>query len=176
MQEKVQLLPQTWSSTPKKTSYRSTEKRILEIISREKQRSYWRRLNFATSKPRGRSVRVVSKESGDGAIIEHEGQSAVEKAIFEVIHNKRFYLGEQAPICKGSIREAFGYLATTIAARQVLARTYSYPEDFDQATRELCEAGAEIRLGIPPGSLGTKISHIEWASRWSKTKEKTSSS
>ena len=110
------------------------EKKILEIISREKQRSYWRRLNFATSKPRGRSVRVVSKEIGDGGIIEYEGQSAVEKAIWGGIHNKRFYLGEQAPICKGSMRDAFGYLATTIAARQVLAGTYSYPEDFDQAT------------------------------------------
>ena len=152
------------------------EKRILEIISQEKQRSYWRRLNFATSKPKGRSVRVVSKEIGDGGIIEYEGQSAVEKAIWGEIHNKRFYLGEQAPICKGSMRDAFGYLATTIAARQVLAGTYSYPEEFDQATRELCEACAKIRLGIPAGSVDTKISHAEWASRWSKAKETTSSS
>ena len=80
---------------------------------------------------------MVSKEIGDGGIIEYEGQSAVEKAIWGEIHNKQFYLGEQAPICKGSMRDAFGYLATTIAARQVLAGTYSYPEGFDQATREL---------------------------------------
>ena len=111
-----------------------TEKRILEIVSRETQRSYWRRLNFATSKPKGRSVRVVSKENGDGGIIEYEGQLAVEKAIWGEIHNKRFYLEEQAPICKGSMRDVFGYLATALPARQVLAGTYSCPEDFDQAT------------------------------------------
>ena len=46
---------------------------------------------------------------------------------------KSLYLGEQALIFKGSMHNAFGYLVTTIAARQVLTGTYSYPEDFDQA-------------------------------------------
>ena len=92
------------------------ERRILEIIAREKQRSYWRRLHFAMSKPRGRSARVVSEETGEGEVEEFEGQLAVEQAIWDGIHNKRFYLAEQAPICKGSMRKAFGYLATTITA------------------------------------------------------------
>ena len=46
-----------------------TEKRILEIIDREKQRSYWRRLNFAVNKPRWRSVRVVSNETDDEEVV-----------------------------------------------------------------------------------------------------------
>ena len=100
-------------------------------------------------KPKGRSARVVSAEAIDGEVEEFQGQSAVEKAIFDGIHNKRFYLAEQLPICKGSMREAFGYLATTIAAQQVLAGTYSYPEGFEQATRKLFEACAEIRLRVP---------------------------
>ena len=50
------------------------------------------------------------------------------------VHKKCFYLAEQALICKGSMHDVFGYLATTIAVRQVLAGTYSYPADFDQAT------------------------------------------
>ena len=74
------------------------------------------------------------------------------------------------------MREAFVYLATTIATRQVLAGTYTYPPDFDQATREICESCARIRMGIPANSVETKVSHGEWAQRWSKAKEKTSSS
>jgi hypothetical protein len=118
----------------------------------------------------------VSEEVGDGEIAEFEGQLAVEQAIWDGIHNKQFYLAEQAPICKGSMHEAFGYLATTIAARQVLAGTYTYPEGFDQATRELYEACTRIRLGIPPHSVDTEISHTDWSSRWATSKEKTSSS
>ena len=55
------------------------ERRILEIIGREKQRSYWRRLSFAVGKPKGRSARVVSAEVSDGEVEEFQGQSAVEK-------------------------------------------------------------------------------------------------
>ena len=39
-----------------------TERRIVEIIAKEKQRAHWRRLNFSMAKPNGRSVRVVSVE------------------------------------------------------------------------------------------------------------------
>ena len=75
----------------------------------EKQRSYWQRLNFATSKPRDRNVQVVSEEVGDDAVAEFEGQLTVEKAIWEGIHNKPFYLAEQASICKYSMRDVCGY-------------------------------------------------------------------
>ena len=61
---------------------------------------------------------MVSEETDGGEVEEFEGQSAMEQAIWNGIHNKQFYLAEQAPICKGSLREAFGYLATIIAARQ----------------------------------------------------------
>ena len=153
------------------------EKRILAIISREKQRAYWRRLNYAVKKPKGRSARVVTTEElGEGEITEHAGQSAVEQAIWNGIHRQRFYLAEQAPICKGEMREAFGYLATTIAAKQVLAGTYDYPADFDEATREICEVCAAIRLGVPARSVNSKIERREWAARWAKAKEQTSSS
>ena len=104
------------------------EARILAIIEREKQRSYWRRLNYAMSRPKGRSARIVTEETGDGNVREFGGQSAVEQAIWDGIHNQRFYLAEQAPICQGPMREAFGYLATTIAARQIWrTRTTTQP-------------------------------------------------
>ena len=148
----------------------------MAIIEREKQRSYWRRLNYAMSKPKGCSARIVTEETGDGDVVEFEGQSAVEQAIWNGIHKQRFFLAEQAPICQGQMREAFGYLATTIAARQVLEDSYNNPEWFDEATKELCKACAKIRLGVPKDSVDTTVRHEEWSQRWSKAQEKTSSS
>ena len=152
------------------------EKRIIEIIAREKQRAHWRRLNYSMAKPKGRSVRVVSVEIPGGGVREVEGQAEVENVLWSNIHNQRFYLGEQAPICKGQMRNAFGYLATTIAARQVLAGTYTYPAEFDTATKELCEVCARIRLGVPANSVKTTIRGVDWSYRWGRAKEKTSSS
>ncbi len=70
-----------------------------------------------------------------GSVKEHSWKSAIENAIWSGIHQKRFYLGKQAPICKGLMRDAFGYLATTITAWQILEGTYRYPEWFDKATK-----------------------------------------
>ena len=100
----------------------------------------------------------------------------MEREIFDRIHNKRFYTAEQAPIYKGPMREAFGYLATNIAARQVLEGSYDYPEWFDPATKELCKECAQIRLGGPARSVDTTICQREWSDRWSPAREKTSSS
>ncbi|KAL7524606.1 hypothetical protein ACHAWF_001017, partial [Thalassiosira exigua] len=158
---------------------KEADKHILVIISREKQRAYWRRLNYAVKKPKGRSARVVTTEElGEGEVTEHTGQSVVEQAIWNGIHKQRFYLAEHAPICKGEMRKAlFGYRATTIVAKQVLlAGTYDYPEDFDETTRELCEVCGAIRLGVPARSVNSKIDRREWAVRWAKVKEQTSSS
>ncbi len=55
-----------------------------------------------------------------GAVKEHSGKSATENAIWSGIHQKKFYLAKQAPICKGLMRDSFGYLAMTITARQIL--------------------------------------------------------
>ncbi len=99
------------------------------------------------NKPKGRSERLLSDETRDGNAIEYIGQTAVEQAIWNGIHHKHFHIAEQAPICQGPMRAAFGYLATTIAACQVLAGTYNYPPEFDQATKELCEFCARIKLG-----------------------------
>ena len=84
-------------------------------------------------------------EAGDGEVAEYMGQSAVEQAIWNGIHHKRFYLAEQAPICQGPMQDAFGYIAMMIAAQHVLEDSYDYPDDFDEAaTKELCRACARI--------------------------------
>ena len=50
-----------------------------------------------------------------------------------------------------------GYNAVSPTAQEILAGTYKYPEDFDAATRELCEECALIRLIIPANLVGTKM-------------------
>ena len=97
-------------------------------------------------------------------------------AIFENIHNKRFHLAEAAPICNGRWRGEFGYSAISQTAQSILNGTYSFPDDFDEATRELCEEFARIRLKIPKDSLRMTITEEEWASHWNKAREDTSSS
>ena len=80
------------------------EKRVLEIIRLEKERSSWRRRKHAMNKPRGRSARVVQATDEDGSVVEFSDQVTVEDAIWNRIHSKRFFNGESAPICKGTLR------------------------------------------------------------------------
>lgn len=152
------------------------EKRILYIIQREKERARWRRLNFSMKKRKGQSVTLVTAATEDGDITEHSGQAAMQEAIWLGIHDQLFFLAEQVPICQGRLREEFGYLAKTQTVREVLAGTYAYTPDFEEATRELCEECAKIRLQVPPRSVNTNVTRAEWQGRGAKAKEKTSSS
>ena len=86
------------------------EKEVLAIIQREKDRSFWRRINYVMGKPHGGSVRRVLTEDGDeeGTLSEHLTEESVTEAIFTNIHRKRFFLAEAAPICSGALRGQFG--------------------------------------------------------------------
>ena len=72
-------------------------------------------------------------------MIEYTTQEGVQSAIFKNIHQKRFYLAEDSLICNGYLREEFGYNSTSPTAQAVLNGTHTYPDDFDMATKELCE-------------------------------------
>ena len=87
---------------------------------------------------RGRSVTSVQVEHAHGRAEEYTTQEAVQLAIFWEIHQKRFFLAEEAPICQGSIRSDLGYLTRTDVAEEILRGTYPYPPDFNEATRDLC--------------------------------------
>lgn len=119
--------------------------RILAILHREKDKSYWRRLNWSMAKQKSRSARVVQIERKDGSTVNLEGQQNVETAMFDRIHNSRFYLAEQAPICQGTLRGEFGYLANTKAGQAILDGTYEYSPDFNPGTRELLEECTYIK-------------------------------
>ncbi len=116
-------------------------------------------------------------ESADqeGVLTEYTTAESVQEAIFAHIHRKRFYLAENAPICSGGLRGRFGYNPVTKTAQQILANTYVYPPDFDQATREICEECTRIWVVIPQDSLDTLITKEDWQCQWRGKRESTSS-
>jgi hypothetical protein len=59
-------------------------------------------------------------------------------------------------------------------AQQILDGMYPYPPDFDQATKEICEECARIRMMIPQDSLNTTIIKNDWKQRWKGHRESTS--
>eukprot|EP00956_Cyclotella_meneghiniana_P011480 scaffold16146_cov116-Cyclotella_meneghiniana.AAC.1 len=128
------------------------------------------------SKRCGRSVTMVQRERADGEVDEARTQEEVEHMIWEEIHGKRFYLAEQAPICKGRLRGDFGYMANTRSAQSVLSGTYEYPDDIHQGTKDILEEIGEIRSIVPKNSVSTDLRRPAWKEKWRGSKEKTSSS
>jgi len=119
-----------------------------------------------------RKVLIENEESG--TLMEHVTQEAVQQAIFDNIHRKQFFLAEAAPACNGWLCGLFGYNATTSTAERILAGTYIYPDNFDQATREICEECAWIQLMVPKDSLNLSISRHDWRRQWKGRRESTS--
>eukprot|EP00956_Cyclotella_meneghiniana_P010715 scaffold14988_cov36-Cyclotella_meneghiniana.AAC.2 len=152
------------------------ERRILEIISREKDRAFWRRINFALGKKRGTSVSAVQVKDKDGNLTEYNTQQEVQEVIWSEVHQSRYHLAEEAPICQGKLRGEFGYSATSLAARQVLSGEYQFGEDFDTATRRIMKVIADIRATVPVDSVDRIISTEIWQQRWKRKNEDTSSS
>ncbi len=97
---------------------------ILAIIQREKDRSFWQRLNYALSKPRGGACFKVQVEQAEGTVEEISGKEDLHEAIWDNIHHRRFYLAEEAPMCSGSLRGTFGYNSVTPMAKANLEGTY----------------------------------------------------
>ena len=98
------------------------------------------------SEKRTECERAVQQRMEDGTTKELSTQSEVEKAIWEEIHGKRFYIAGRAPICKGKLHGEFGYMSNTPAAREALAGTYQWPEGTHRGTMELVEEIAHIDL------------------------------
>ncbi len=108
--------------------------------------------------------------------MEHTTAELVQEAIFLNIHRKQFFLAENAPICSVGLRGWFGYNTVTRTAQAILAGTYVYPPDFDQATREICEECAQIQVMILRDSLNTLLTKEDWRHQWQGWQESTSSS
>ncbi len=114
------------------------------------------------------SVRhVLVEDEEQGTLTEHLTQELVQKAIFDNIHPKRFFLAEAAPACNGLLQGFFGYTnAVMITAQRILNGTYSYPEKFDQATKEIYRECACIRLTVPKDSMKLSIMKEDSKQQW----------
>ncbi len=56
----------------------------------------------------------------------------------------------------------------------ILDWTFEYPSDFNEATKEILQECARIRLLVPKDSVGTGIMKEDWHNHWGRTKEETS--
>ena len=152
------------------------ERRILQIIQSERDRAFWRRLNWALGKRQGCSVRAVQVEEQDGTISEYTTQSEVQHIIWEKIHRERYHLAEEAPICQGRLRGEFGYNADTPAGDAVLDGSYETTPDLHLGTKLMFDSIARIRRHIPPNSINQLINRRDWQYTWKHKQEATSSS
>lgn len=103
--------------------------------------------------------------------MEFKTQPEVQDAIWKEVHQSRYHMAEEAPICQGRLRGEFGYSAEYIAAKQVLAGTCQFGEDFDKATKRFCKALANIREVVLEDSVDKVITREIWQQKW-KGKEK----
>ncbi len=120
-------------------------------------------------------IQVLVEDEEQGTLTEHITQESVQEAFFDNIHRKRFFLAEAAPAYNGPLQGLFGYNAVTITAQQILDGLYPYPPDFDQATKEVCEECARIRMMIPQDSLNATITKNDWKRQWKGCRESMSS-
>ena len=91
----------------------AAERRILQIIRREKDKAFWHRLNWALGSKGGTSVNSVQVEEDGSRVSEYNTQAEVQTMIWEKIHRERYHLAEEAPICRGRLRGKFRYNADT---------------------------------------------------------------
>jgi hypothetical protein len=152
------------------------EKQILAIIQRERDKSFWRKLNYTLGKPRAGACFQVQVEDANRESQEYTTQDKIHDAIWNNIHLTRFYLAEAALICEGRLRGTFGYNPVCPTASAILDGTFVYPPWFDEPTREILQECAVIRQTVPKDSVTLTITAEEWSGHWRKANESTSSS
>jgi hypothetical protein len=130
-------------------------------------------LNYVCGKTKGDSPTTVQVEGPNDSGEEHATQPSIQEAIWSNFHYKRFYQVEKASICKGKLCGEFGYNATSPTAWAILDGTYEYPDDFDEAIKELCQECATIRQSIPRDSIDIKITRENYRTHWQLAKEET---
>ncbi len=96
-----------------------------------------------------RSATTIQVEGEGGAIMERNTQDTVEQSIFSKVHEKRYTLAGEAPICNGTLFQEFGYTANKHASKAVLDDTYVAATNIDSATTELFAEIALIRRLVP---------------------------
>ena len=101
--------------------------KILAIIQRKRDKSFWRRINYTCGKvKRGSPTSIqVPRTRQDDQTDKYTTQSTVHEAIWANIHYKHLYLAEEAPICQGQLRLDFGYNTATCITVNILEGRYT---------------------------------------------------
>jgi hypothetical protein len=133
-------------------------------------------MNHILGKPWAGACFQVQVNNPNGSQTVYKSQHKIHTAIWENIHRLRFYLAETAPICNGPLRGTFGYNLVCPTTSAILSGTYVFPDDFDEATKEILTECAKIRMIVPKDSVQTHISSRKWEDHWKKANEETSSS
>jgi hypothetical protein len=87
-------------------------------------------------KTKAGSPTLVQVPGTNDLVVEHVTQPSVQEAIWSNIHYKCLYLSEEAPVCQWQLCKKLSYNLVLDTARTILAGTYVYPKDFDEATKE----------------------------------------
>ncbi|KAL3795721.1 hypothetical protein ACHAW5_004491 [Stephanodiscus triporus] len=128
-------------------------KDILRIISREEQKSMWRRINRALDKPSLGTIPFVQRVE-DGQVI---NITAINEMNWEIqtVTEKRFDLSMSAPITMSSLCRRLGFLSDTEFATNLLSSDVHIPGDVDDVTT------AEKSLGVWSAIDGNDSKHIK---------------
>jgi hypothetical protein len=129
-----------------------------------------------TGKKKTHSPTSIQVEGPDRIIMERTTQETVNQTIFLEIHEKRYTLAGEAPICNGDLFQEFGYTAITPASRTVLDGMYVVPSNSDAATLELFAEIAHIRRLVPASSVSIIITPEQWKQYWQVVIKEMSSS
>ncbi len=105
--------------------------------------------------------------------MEWNTQDTVEQSIFSEVHEKRYTLAGEAPICNGTLFQTFGYMASTPTSKAVLDSMYVAPADSDSATKQLFAEIVAIRKLIPENSVSITITPQQWQQYWKVVNEET---
>jgi hypothetical protein len=149
--------------------------KICAIIQQEHQREFWWKLNYVTGKKRTQSATTIQVKAEGGAIMERNTQDTVDQSIFREVHEKRYTLAGEAPICNGTLFQEFGYTAKTHASKAVLDDTYVAATNIDSTTTELFTGIALICHLVPKNSVSITITPEQWHQYWKAVNEETSS-
>jgi hypothetical protein len=128
--------PEHWKQIAQDQEDKEAFNKMSTIIQQDQQCNFWRKLNYLTGKKKMRSATSIQVKGQDGAIMEHTTQYTVEQTIFSKVHEKRYTLASEAPICNRGLFQHFGYTANTPALKAVLDGTYKAPTESNAATKE----------------------------------------
>ena len=123
--QKKHLLKQ--AKIAREDGWEEAAQKILAIIQRKRDKSFWRRINYTCGKvKRGSPTSIqVPRTRQDDQTDKYTTQSTVHEAIWANIHYKHLYLAEEAPICQGQLRLDFGYNTVTCITVNILEGRYT---------------------------------------------------